>query len=71
MASMGLVSKERKEPVVIRFDEETLKDCCNHIDASVSGVKELRKMSNSGTHCSISVRFSFSLAKKRKFVNFY
>ena len=35
-------------------DDEALKDCFSHVEASDSGVGELRKMSKSGTHCSIS-----------------
>lgn len=54
MASVGLVSNERKELVEMEIDDEVgLKDCCSHWDASVSGQGELMKMSNNGTQDSI------------------
>lgn len=55
MASVGFVSNERKE-LVVMFDEG-LKDCCSHREASVSGHGESKKVSNSGTHDSIFLSF--------------
>lgn len=37
----------------VEVDDEALKDWFNHVDASDSGVGEVKKMSKSGTHCSI------------------
>lgn len=58
IVSSGFISKERKEAVVIGavVADEALKDCFNHVDASDSGVGEFKKMSKSGTHCSIFTR---------------
>lgn len=58
MASNGFERRERKEAVVtgVAEVEDEEKDSCSHRDASVSGVGELRNMSNSGVHGSMLVR---------------
>lgn len=56
MASKGFINKETKEAVEMRVlvdEEEVLKECFNHRDASNSGAGDLRKMSNSGIQASI------------------
>lgn len=41
---VGLMSSERKEVVEMAVASCWLKDCCNHIDASVSGQGEFKNI---------------------------